>query len=77
MIKNKIREFAELGYTVMDNIIPEHKVQSLNKELQETADRYGKVNDGVTYLATTINFCQSFDKYLIDPRINEIINHFL
>ena len=77
MIENKIREFEEIGYTVLDNIIPKHKVQSLNKELQETADRYGKVNNGVTYLATTINFCQSFDTYLIDPLVNKIINHFL
>ena len=26
--------------------------------------KFGKNNNGVTYLATTINFCQSFDKYL-------------
>ena len=64
MIIKKIKEFEENGYTILEDIIPQNEVQLLNLELQESADKFGKNNNGVTYLATTINFCQSFDKYL-------------
>ena len=77
MIEKKIKEFDEIGYTILENVIPTNKVQKINKELQETADKYGKNNNGVTYLATTINFCQSFDKYLIDFNLQQIIEYFL
>tara|TARA_B100001996_G_scaffold80228_1_gene59174 strand:+ start:536 stop:1318 length:783 start_codon:yes stop_codon:yes gene_type:complete len=77
MIEKKIKEFDEIGYTILENVIPNNKVQKINKELQETADKYGKNNNGVTYLATTINFCQSFDKYLIESNLQKLIKHFL
>ena len=77
MIEKKIKEFDEIGYTILENVIPNNKVQKINKELQETADKYGKNNNGVTYLATTINFCQSFDKYLIETNLQKLIKHFL
>ena len=38
---------------------------------------FGKNNNGVIYLATTINFCQSFDKYLIHPDIKHLMLHYL
>lgn len=77
MIEKKIKEFDEFGYTILENVIPANKVQKIDKELQETADKYGKNNNGVTYLATTINFCQSFDKYLIDINLQKIIKNYL
>ena len=77
MIEKKIKEFDEIGYTILKNVIPANKVQEINKELQETADKYGKNNNGVTYLPTTIKFCQSFDKYLIDSNLQKLIKHFL
>ena len=77
MIENKIKEFKENGFTILENVIPKNEVKVLNNKLQETADKYGKINNGVTYLATTINFCHSFDKYLTDPNLNIIIKYFL
>ena len=77
MIIKKIKEFEENGYTILEDIIPQNEVKLLNLELQESADKFGKNNNGVTYLATTINFCQSFDKYLIHPDIKHLMLHYL
>ena len=77
MIIKKIKEFDENGYTILEDIIPQNEVKLLNLELQKSADKFGKNNNGVTYLATTINFCQSFDKYLIHPDIKHLMLHYL
>ena len=45
MIEKNIKEFDEIGYTILENVIPANKVQKINKELQETADKYGKNNN--------------------------------
>ena len=54
MIIKKIEEFEENGYTILEDVIPQNEVQLLNLELQDSADKFGKNNNGVTYLATTI-----------------------
>ena len=77
MIIKKIEEFEENGYTILEDVIPQNEVHLLNLELQESADKFGKNNNGVIYLATTINFCQSFDKYLIHPDIKHLMLHYL
>lgn len=68
-----VEEIREQGFTILKNVIPEDKLSSVRNDIVEAADRYGKKGTNNTYLATTINYTQSFAPYAADPRIITII----
>ena len=71
-----VEQIREQGFSVVQGIIPEDEVGSVRDDLVEAADTFGRKTPNNTYLATTINYTQSFAPYLADPRIMTIVESF-
>jgi hypothetical protein len=64
------------GYGIVEGIIPADEVGQVRDDIVAAADEFGKKDPRNTYLATTINYTQSFAPYVAEPRILAIVESF-
>ena len=68
MIEKKIKEFDEIGYTILENVIPANKVQKINKINSDSLD-------GIKFTHNSENeiiVSYEKDKHKIDEIINKV-----
>ena len=71
-----VEQIRERGYAVVEGIIPAADVGRIRDDIVAAADEFGSKDPRNTYLATTINYTQSFAPYVADARILAIVESF-
>ena len=74
-LANQVRE---VGYCLIENIIPEDKIELIKTEISDAAHAHSSdyAAENITHLSGTINYAQSFAEYIAHPRILALVETF-
>ena len=73
---NPVEQIRNQGYCILPGVIPEDKISGVRNDIIEAADKFGTKKPKNTYLATTINYTQSFVPYVVNSKIMAVIEPF-
>ena len=73
-----IEKVREVGYCLIEDIIPEDKIELIKKEISDAAHANCSdyASDNITHMSGTINHTQIFAEYVAHPRIMALVDTF-
>ena len=78
IIDELAEQVREVGWCLVDNVIPLDKIEPIKQEISAVAHAHCSdyIPKHITHLPGTINYAQSFAKYLAHPRIIALVETF-